>query len=587
VARQRVQWIEIDIPWCGLVWGTSPCTAALGGVWARKCFQTFATCGDAANFDPGVRTVTLFPDVAGIPVMAGIFPVLQSVRETESTVNIAGADPTISAFGKRATFEAGCRDPMDSDRYFDKYHAERISGDAQDDAVGYQPAEFGTLFRRLKARWPHFAGRDARIKDGWLDGGVLTTEATRHYILTDFETDTPGHAVFKGRDVLDVAGNDRAVCPKASRGKLTLAIDADDTAITLTPAGIGDDDYDASGWATIGSEIVSFTRSADAVTLTGRALFGTAAAGHAALSTFQQAKRYDKVRADLVIADLLTNFAPVPAGYIPAADWADELEFWAPNLFLDAIITKPEQVGKLVAEISIMGISNWWDADNQEVGFRLNRPVAPWDTTWEITDSDIVEGGLKLASKDDKRLTEVLFQTVQIDPTKAIADDNFLRAEYTIDGDAKDPNAYGDSRLKIEKIRWINQGDDSRMRILSLRYLQRFSTAPRHVTVKVRKSSYDGLKLTDVVYLTTSLVTDVTGRAERQSFQVIGKERAGPGLVELTLQRYFYTGRFGYCMPNGTPTYDLASAEEIATGNFAVDEGTLLFPDGTGPYVAI
>ena len=44
------------------------------------------------------------------------------------------------------------------------------------------------------------------------------------------------------------------------------------------------------------------------------------------------------------------------------------------------------------------------------------------------------------------------------------------------------------------------------------------------------------------------------------------------------------SGRFGYITPDTYPVYGSATAAEKAAGSWIVDEGTLLFPDGTGPY---
>ena len=582
--RQRIQWIEIDIPYCSRVWGVGACDAALSVATPRKCRQTYATCGAVgkAAFDPGIRAMILTPSVSGLPV--GVWPVLSGrIRETEATVNIAGAEPNLSAFGRRGTVDFTCTDPRSNDLWFDKYQAERISGAASFGGAGYQPAEAGTLFTKLKAWWPYYAGRACRVNDGWLENGVLTADTTRHYILTDFETDKPGQAAFKGRDILDVAGNKRALCPKPSRGKLLSAITADvGVTATLTPATVGDE-YATSGRAVIGSEIVAFTRSGDVLTLTARGLSGTSAAGHSALASVQQTKRWDDVPIDVVAEELLTDFAPVPAGFIPVADWEAERLQGAPALLLTTELTTPTEVDKLMAELGLLGASFWWNADDQEVGFKTNRPIDD-DVTWEITDSDIVKDGLSLKARDDRRLTEVLFQSVQIDPTRGTNDDNFLRYEYTIDGDAKGPNAYADARLKIEKIRWVNNGDDSLMRILSLRYLTRFSTAPQHVSVRVRRDKYDGVRLADVAFITSKMLTDPDGLPERQAFEVISKENAGPGVVELLLQRYLYTGRYARLMVPGAD-YDGSTQEDRDDGGYLVDPVSGVFSDGTGPYI--
>lgn len=584
--RQRIQWIEIDIPYCSRVWGVGACDADLSVQTPRKCRQTYVTCGAVgkAAFDPGIKTMILTPSLAGLPV--GVWPVLSGrIQETEATVNIAGADPNLSAFGRRGTVDFTCTDPRSNDLWFDKYYADRISGAASLSAVGYDPAEAGTLFTKLKAWWPYYAGRACRVKDGWLENGILTADTTRHYILTEFETDKPGAAQFKGRDILDVAGNKRALCPKPSRGKLSTAIGPEIGATaTLTPSTVGGE-YASSGRAVIGSEIVAFIRSGDVMTFTARGLSGTAATGHSALASVQQTKRWVNVRADVVAEELLTDFAPVPDANIPTAEWSAEMNQGAAGLLLTTEVTAPTDVDKLMAELALLGLSFWWNADDQEVGLKTNRPIFD-DVTWEITDGDIVKDGLSLKARDDKRLTEVLFQSVQIDETRGLSDDNFLRYEYTIDGDAKGPNAYADARLKVEKIRWINSGNDALMRVLALRYLNLFSTAPQHVTVRVRRDKYDAVRLTDVVFISSKLITDPDGLPERKAFRVISKKNVGPGVVELLLQRYLRNGRYARFLRDDDPNdYTTASAEVKARGFYFVSKFSPTFPDGTGPYV--
>ncbi|MDZ7906416.1 MAG: hypothetical protein U5N55_12020 [Cypionkella sp.] len=263
--RQRIQWIEIDIPYCSRVWGVGLCTAALSVQNPTKCRQTFGTCKALAAFDPAPKTMVLTPNVTGLP--ANVWPVLSGrIDETEATVNIAGAEPSLSAFGRRGTLDFSCVDQRSDDTWFDKYWPERLTGASRFDAMPIVPADSGTLFTKLRAWWPHFAGRECRVKDGWLEAGVLTADETRFYILTEFETDKPGYAAFKARDVLDVAGNKRALCPKPNNGKLLEAIGAGvGVTATLTPATVGDE-YELAGRARIGSEVVAFTRVGDVLT---------------------------------------------------------------------------------------------------------------------------------------------------------------------------------------------------------------------------------------------------------------------------------------------------------------------------------
>src|SRR5690606_18894369 len=117
-------------------------------------------------------------------------------------------------------------------------------------------------------------------------GGGLTTAFTRHFIITDMAMED-GTVTIEGKDVLDLADDKRVQAPKAVNGSLAADIDTVAMAFTLSPAGIGDLEYPASGFACIGSELVQFTRSGDAVTIVQRGVSGTTIASHSAGDSVQ------------------------------------------------------------------------------------------------------------------------------------------------------------------------------------------------------------------------------------------------------------------------------------------------------------
>ena len=173
--REAFSWISVDVDGCSLTFGTGACTAALGvdGV-TRKCFNTFNTCRKPTDYShmPVYRTMRYCQPRSNMPKGATFFPLLVGdPSEHSATVNIAGSDGDLSAFGRRATISARFIDAPDHDRYFDKYQAERVSGAAQLDGIGYPPVERGTHFAKLKSRWPFYAGRPMRRHDGYIVNG--------------------------------------------------------------------------------------------------------------------------------------------------------------------------------------------------------------------------------------------------------------------------------------------------------------------------------------------------------------------------------------------------------------------------------
>lgn len=572
--------VELHMDYCSRTFGVGACTASLGGQVDRKCFNTWATCKLKSAFNKATKVYAFTENVTGLPVGQYI-PALKSVSGRSGTVNIAGSDPRMDSLGVRATVTATFKDFVDNDTVSDKYQAERRSGAAQLSGVGYDPADRGTFWGRFKTRNPNYAGRKLVVKQGYIDSGAVTIEAERHYVITEFEgPDTNGVVTVKGKDVLDLAGNTKAVAPKASRGFLGADIDASATSVTMLPAGVGAE-YASSGWAVIGSEIVSFDRTGDVMTI-GRGRRGTVAASHTVNDTVQETFSVRRSRIDDVIYDLLVNYAAIPASYIPVAEWEAEVDRWGGQLELTADICKPEGVSTLIGEMAVLGISIWWDEIAQKIRLRINRP--PDVETVKALDDNRNIISANQEDRDDDRLTRVSFWSVQIDPTKGLNKDNFLRQRLLIDVDAETANNYNGQRVKEIFNRWLNHGADNLVRILSRRLLNRFNRQP--VLYEIKLDVKDDCKLVDVLRLSSRVAQDDTGAISSQLMQVIKREddRAGHSL-KITAQRFQFDGRYGYVTENTRPVYSASSASQKARGAYFVDEGTLLFGDGTGPYV--
>jgi hypothetical protein len=521
-----------------------------------------------------------------MPIGQLIFPALVSVSAVTSTVNIAGADDALSAFGRRASVSIELADFAYHDRATDPYQAERISGAAQIDEAGYDPATRGTFFAKLRARWPHYAGRALRVVQAEIEGGALVGSITRNYIITGFSPpDDRGRVTIEATDILDLAGNDRALCPKPAEGYLLAAIDTAATALTLTPSGIGAK-YATSGRAVVGSEIVSFTRSGDVVTLTARALAGSALASHAAGETFQPVFWANDMRLDDLVKTLLVDYAGVPLAFIPVATWEAEITRWLPDVLAQTHICSPTGVAKLVGELAALGLSVWWDDVAQTIGLKTNRPPFT-DTVYDLTEAAHLTA-IETIDRDDARLTEVLFYTVQKDPTKSATDpDNFRRAAYVFDAKAKAALAYGDTRTRKIFCRWFNNGSDSAVLVLAGRLLKRFNSAPVHVRLRVDWKDA-AIGLTDVLRVSHPSLADATGRATPTLLQTVSRTEPERGHeVELVAQAYQFAGRYGAAMANTAPVFGSASDLEKETGEFACDDITLLMPDGSAPYEAI
>lgn len=586
MSREPFEYIEFDLDYCGLTYGEGACQALLGTTGLRKCFNMFRHCQDRENFDLGVKTVRLCKPGAFIPPGMDMFPCLQDVSLSSATVNIGGMDEDMAALGRRGTLEARCSDFTYHDRFFDKYQAGRISGTAQADGQGYKPEDFGTFWSRLKARWPYHSGRPARHVQGYVDGGVLTITKTRHFVLETINVDERG-AEIEAKDILKLVDNDRAVAPKQSQGVLLEDITAGDNGCTLAPEGIGDLEYPESGRALIGSELVDFTRVGDVLTFTDRGVRNTSVSDHSLDDTVQLTFSRWKAPINEVLRDLLVDYAGVNPAFIPTARWQSEIANWGWHIRLSVDIVKPEGVGDLIGELSVLGISVWWDDVNQEIGLKMIRPV-DGDVVHVLTDDTAIKE-IEIEDRDDERVTEIAFYHKISNPVEDHEKpESYDRNRYIVDPESKLPAAYGDTRRMEVFCRWLDHGDDLTVRVAGRRSLNRRKNAPRRYEITLDAKD-DAIALTDVLRVSSRSVTDEVGIPQERLLQAISRKDPIPGHeIEVIGQSYEYEGRFGRAAPPELMglTYDTATPEQREMYAFAVATDGATFSDGTGGYEA-
>lgn len=601
VDRRPVRIVEIDVDYCTLQFGVGACTASLSlpGV-PRKCYNTFNTCPVKELFNPAPLTLRFVEPRSDLPIVDNrTYPVLNNVSPVTATVNIAGTSDNFNGLGRRGTITATFTDFPDNDRGVDKYASERRSGAAQLDESGYNPKDRGTFFGKLKSRWPQYGDRPMRYIEGYIDdNGDLQTLSTRHYIITDFNgPDRSGNVTIEGKDILHLADDKKALCPKPSLGQMRFEIfDRFDRegqpnpdynpVVELTPEGIGDAAYPSSGLAALGREIVSFTRDGDNITLTGRGLEGTEERSHREGTTVQIVKEVRNVRIDDLVEDLLVNFANIDPAFIPKSEWQEDVTRWASTMFLDTIIARPEGVQTLISELAVLGVSVWWDDVKQEIGLKINSPVFDSDITDFNDDAHILD--IEQEDNDEDRLTQIHFYSVQTDPTGSPTDkNNYDRIIVAIDAEAEQQNSYRFPRVREVTCRWVNRGADSILLINALRLLSRFNTAPKTYKVKIDNKD-NSISLADVVRLNTRVAQDSTGKPVQRLTQVRQKNtRREHGWTDIVLQDFQFDGNFRLIAPNNTPVYGNATQEQKDTFAFMIAESEDFFPDGAPSHQLI
>lgn len=437
-----------------------------------KCFNTFETTQDAFSFTKTTKTYRFCeqrsPLPLGLPsgsnnpdVMPSI--VKGSINISPSVINVKGG------LGIRSSVSISFVDHPHSDIDIDKYLDDRSWG-------GLLALERGTFWTKLRSRNPNYQNRPMRILSGYLVDGVFDAAnfETRHYIIDKLNVSN-GRAVITGKDPLKLASSKKFQVPKPSTGQLSASLSAGVTTATLIPSGVGNSEYDASGELVIDSEVMLFTRAADVLTLT-RGQRNTADVAHSANATVQECYvKNDQV--NIIVQDLLENFADIDSSFIPASAWQSEVDTYLKSL-LDGIIVKPMDGNKVLKELSQAKPHYlWWDERTQKINLTaLKAPPSSADVL--DMDENLIADSVRIQDKPEMRISTVFVKFGQIDPTKKLDEPGNWEQTYPrvdISSIAK----YGSSTVETIRSRWISSANKAAATSLATLIGRRFSNIPR------------------------------------------------------------------------------------------------------------
>lgn len=590
--RQTFQIVEVDYDRCTRTYGSAPCTAALGTTGERKCFNTFATCQDQANYEQGTYTVRYCKNQAGIPKGEGLLPFLQSVSTSPAEISLGAPDENIGTLGKRASVTIKLKGGTQGDWLVDPYYSERISGAAQADGIGYNPDAIGSHFPKMRARQVYFQNRRVRVKNGEV-GDTIASIPSREYILTGWADDINNNTTLQAKDIIDLTDDRKSLYPAPSEGRIVGDIaDSGLPSFDLTPSGVGAD-YAASGYATIGNEIVGYTISGDTVTLTERAALTTEAEAHSDGDTFQTCGVFQDVLLEDAAETLFLAAQGVTSDDLDTTQWATERLDTLAGLRLTRVVPKPTGVKTLLSELCALGLTFYLDDLSGKVKLYVNRPLSYDETSTALSDDvSVIEGTLSRRDLSDQITTQVAyFHGVRRWTDDLSKSENYDRAFINIDSDLRSTDALGQDRIKQFFQPWFGTvGNDPFARAISTRYATRYAEPQERVSFVADYKDLASLELTSVIDLTTRAMTDVTGAAEARQVQVVAREDVDPGhRIAVTVQTYQLEGRWGYLMTStDTSDYDSATDAEKAKGCYMIDETDPDYPefdDGTTPYL--
>jgi len=583
--RQPIAIIEIDQPQCSLTYSESPCTAVLGTDGTSKCFNTFRSCQDTENYDPSVTlTLRFVAPRSNLPLDLGVLiPCVKDYRTSPGTIRID------DGLGKRASLNIAMQDFPYHDRLVDPYQSERVSGDAQSNGVGYDPTERGTFWTKWIRRNPFYQGYACRVREGYV-GDTLGQMRVRHYILERIEgPDTDGNVKITAKDPIKLADWSRAQVPVSSNGRLDAAITSGDGSATLAPAGVGDDEYPASGLIRIGDELIDFTRSGDSLTLDNRGVRGTEADSHDEDDSVQLCYTMDDDTLSDVLDDLFQNYATIDASWIPKADWDDEVSEWLFGFNLTGEITEPTGVDEVVSTLLVQNLCfMWWDEYEQEIKLQALKPPQTASSVTDLTDdANLIQNSAVIKRMPEDRRSRVYTYYDILDPTtNRDQPQNYRKLRGAIDSDAETDNEYGEIRTKrIYAPFWDNSNTGATL-ALNSRTLARLRDTPEVFSFLLDAKDRT-LGMADVIDVQHRNGVDLTGAVETRRYQVIERDEVEPGhRIKYKAQTYTFFGRYAFIMQNSAPYYGSATEHERDTGGF-ISKNDETFANGDTAYKII
>ena len=452
---------------------------------------------------------------------------------------------------------------------------------------------FGTLTspKRFWPSWraehPGYEGAEISIYSGYIVNGAFDplNFQKRDYILNSFSHSESGASI-NAKDTLKLASNDRAKAPRKSKGLLSANVLASDTSITLIPSGVGNSEYPASGFAKIGDEIVSFTRSGDVFTVV-RSQYNTASDGHSINDLFQLCLYYNDTIPN-INNDLLVNFAGVDPASIPKATWDDEARIFIPGLY-EALITEPIGVSALLKELGESAPHYmFWDERTNLINFVAIKP--PPDTALTLTaESNLLEGSTGIADQPDMRISTVLVNFGQYDPTKELDESSNYRQAHVRFNSVSVAKYNGIEKYKVINSRWISNDNRASAVRLAARFGRRFQDTPRKIKFKLDAKDSDVWTGAPLFINSDLIVDEVTKERYNMPVQIIS---AGES------QSYNYEAleySYGVALPEDLESEDPNQRLVVLSGELdqLKDNGTVrtlrdvydgLFPDLLSTY---
>lgn len=584
---ERIDIVRVRQNACSLTFGVAPCTGT--GV---ACANTWEGCKDPADYADTDKLLTFSTPVSRLPAGLGLIPFVAIDGVQFDPADLTPED----GIGKVGSGSVRFIDAPHDDVGIDPYVGTR----------GYSTLQRGTLWPRLRARWPNWQGRELEWFTGYLHEPFSLDNLQRRLMVVEEIVGFGGSrgVELKFRDPLTLADDKRAVWPRKSVGTLAVAITAASTPttidITTTDATEYDlEDYEAVGCVAMKEEVFQYTALTiitGGVRLTGvtcsapAPYSSTARVDHAIGDEVQKCAYFDNKPAPLILGKLLIRGASANPAWVPyATTWQTLYATWLGSLTLTRLIVKPEGVRSLLTEVLTQsnGWGLWWDDVAEVYGYEAYRPAALGESVVTITDGgNVVENSIELSDDANRLLNFVTMRFGQVDPTKDTTDaKNYALSVVSVDPGSISVREVGGERIREVYANWHPESTSSTVGRIGDRLVTARASVPFVVTFEVMRKD-DSLQTGQFIDLTSTALRDQYGLPRTLRMRVT-KADYGKNLVKYTARQDFVSERFGLIAPDSLAgvTWATATPAQRLTYVFNADAQGLMSDGSEGKRI--
>ncbi|MBZ9674558.1 hypothetical protein [Mesorhizobium sp. ES1-1] len=515
VGRRPITVVELDLDFCNNVYGTAPCTAAVGVTGTQKCFNTYPTCQDAAHYSRGTKTYKFTEANSFLPIGETVYPCI-------SDVDIAPTQLKPGAFSVSAAVTVTLDDFPHHDRGVDPYIASR----------SYDARNQGTFFGKLKARNAIVTNRVMRVNTGYIDANRTVYTLTRTYFIDRIEgPDANGRVKIVGKDLLRFDEIEKTKMPRQPTATLTAGAPPNSTFnVSMSPAGVGATLPSGTFLIALDDEILNVNVSpGDILSASTRHEYITTALAHGAGTVVREVfpNATGTYRPVQMIRDLLLA-AGIDSSYIPYSAWQTECDAYIDPTSVETVIVEQESVKTLIEELlTDFGCALWWDELDAQLKFKVLSTGASSIATLRDVEN-ILEGSMTVKVLEKERMSRVQVSYGMVKKYPPYADGNFASAmtpdvknmsksALVIDTVAESPNAYAGAVPKEIVSRWLGFNAGAEATAVANRYLARYGKTLREVAFQMdAKDSH--IRTGDVVNIVSRLLQAPDGSQQPVKF---------------------------------------------------------------------